>query len=71
MQKQVPDSDYKANNLNSALYSKSPIMMTWSLIEEDKEYFASYAKKGDKPWILNQIKHALIKKSKSLNNGFG
>ena len=30
-------------------------MRTWSLIEEEKEYFASYAKKGDKPWILKQL----------------
>ena len=31
--------------------------MAWNLIEEDKEYFSSYAKEGDKPWVLEQIEH--------------
>ena len=31
--------------------------MAWNLIEEDKEYFSSYAKEGDKSWVLEQIEH--------------
>ncbi|WP_144512873.1 hypothetical protein [Bacillus sp. FJAT-22090] len=31
--------------------------MVWNLIEEDKEYFTSYSKEGNEPWILNQIEH--------------
>ena len=31
--------------------------MVWNLIEEDKEYFSSYAKEGDKSWVLEQIEH--------------
>ena len=37
-------------------------VMVWNLIEENKEYFSSYAKKGDKPWVLEQIEHTGIKK---------
>ncbi|MED4207478.1 hypothetical protein [Neobacillus mesonae] len=29
--------------------------MVWHLIEENREYFSSYTKEGDKPWILEQI----------------
>lgn len=36
--------------------------MVWNLIEENKEYFASYSKEGDKPWILEQIEHIEIEK---------
>ena len=31
--------------------------MVWELIEEKKEYFSSYQKEGDQPWILEQIEH--------------
>ncbi|MEH7382267.1 hypothetical protein V7138_17540 [Bacillus sp. JJ1533] len=31
--------------------------MVWNLIEVNKEYFSSYAKEGDKTWILEQIEH--------------
>ena len=31
--------------------------MAWNLIEEDKEYFSSYGKEGDKSWVLEQIEH--------------
>jgi len=33
--------------------------MVWNLIEENSEYFTSYAKEGDDPWILNQIEHTV------------
>ena len=36
--------------------------MVWNLIEENKEYFASYSKKGDKSWLLEQIEHFEIEK---------
>ncbi|WP_156889839.1 hypothetical protein [Planococcus lenghuensis] len=32
--------------------------MVWNLIEEDKEYFASYGERGDEPIILTAIEHA-------------
>jgi hypothetical protein len=31
--------------------------MVWNLIEVKKTYFSSYSKKGDNPWILEQIEH--------------
>ena len=31
--------------------------MVWNLIVEGKEYFSSYGKEGNKPWILQQIKY--------------
>lgn len=31
--------------------------MVWNLIEKGKEYFASYHKKGDKNWVLEQVEH--------------
>ncbi|MGM0883668.1 MAG: hypothetical protein ACQEXQ_21870 [Bacillota bacterium] len=31
--------------------------MVWNLIEKEQEYFASYHKKGEKPWILKQVEH--------------
>jgi cupin superfamily acireductone dioxygenase involved in methionine salvage len=31
--------------------------MVWNLIEEDKEYFAMYSKKGDNLRVLENIKH--------------
>jgi hypothetical protein len=31
--------------------------MVWNLIEINKPYFTSYSKKGDNPWILEQIKN--------------
>ena len=36
--------------------------MVWHLIEENKEYFSSYGKKGDNPWVLEQIEHTDIEK---------
>ncbi|MET3728167.1 hypothetical protein ABID52_001748 [Fictibacillus halophilus] len=30
-------------------------VMVWNLIEEDKEYFSTYAKEGESPWLLEQI----------------
>ncbi|WP_172372446.1 hypothetical protein [Sporosarcina jiandibaonis] len=36
--------------------------MVWNLIEENKEYFSLYSKKGDEPWILEQIEHTEIEK---------
>ncbi|MBD8068082.1 hypothetical protein [Bacillus sp. PS06] len=36
--------------------------MVWHLIEKDKEYFSSYTKEGDKPWVLEQIEHVEIEK---------
>lgn len=29
--------------------------MVWNLIEVKKNYSTSYSKKGDNPWILEQI----------------
>lgn len=34
--------------------------MVWNLIEENREYFSVYAKKGDQPWTLEQIEHHVI-----------
>lgn len=31
--------------------------MVWNLIQPDKKYFASYYKKGNTPWVLQQIEH--------------
>lgn len=31
--------------------------MVWNLIEEDKEYFAMYSNKGDRPGVLENIQH--------------
>jgi hypothetical protein len=31
--------------------------MVWNLIEINKSYFTSYSKKGDNPWILEQIEN--------------
>ncbi|WP_160725606.1 hypothetical protein [Bacillus sp. USDA818B3_A] len=31
--------------------------MVWNLIEVNKTYFSSYSKKGDNPWILQQIEN--------------
>jgi len=31
--------------------------MVWNLIEKDKEYFSSYSKKGENPWVLGQISY--------------
>ncbi|MEA3319496.1 MAG: hypothetical protein U9Q88_05670 [Bacillota bacterium] len=31
--------------------------MVWHLIEKNKEYFTSYSKEGNKPWVLDQIEH--------------
>ncbi|MCM3619773.1 hypothetical protein M3936_19565 [Sutcliffiella horikoshii] len=36
--------------------------MVWHLIEKNKEYFSSYSKEGDKPWVLDQIEHTKIQK---------
>lgn len=30
-------------------------VMVWNLIEENKEYFTTYSKAGNNPWILIQI----------------
>ncbi|MGD6962295.1 hypothetical protein ACQCVB_08840 [Fictibacillus phosphorivorans] len=30
-------------------------VMVWNLIEENKEYFSTYAKEGESPWLLEQI----------------
>lgn len=35
--------------------------MVWNLIEEEKEYFSTYKKKGNKPLKLTAIEHVLIK----------
>lgn len=35
--------------------------MVWNLIEDNKEYFASYSKKGKKPWFLEQIENTELK----------
>jgi len=32
-------------------------LMVWNLIKVNKSYFSSYSKKGDNPWILEQIEH--------------
>ncbi|WP_088102945.1 hypothetical protein [Halalkalibacter urbisdiaboli] len=37
-------------------------VMVWNLIEVNKEYFSTYAKEDDKPWILEQIEHKEIEK---------
>ncbi|ULL14756.1 hypothetical protein DVH26_10020 [Paenibacillus sp. H1-7] len=29
--------------------------VVWNLIEKDREYFSSYSKKGEEPWVLEQI----------------
>jgi len=29
--------------------------MVWNLIEENKEYFSTYAKEEKSPWLLEQI----------------
>ncbi|QPC45618.1 hypothetical protein [Mangrovibacillus cuniculi] len=31
--------------------------MAWNLIEVNKEYFSTYSKKGENPWILVNIQH--------------
>ncbi|AXI00953.1 hypothetical protein DV702_15285 [Sporosarcina sp. PTS2304] len=36
--------------------------MVWNLIEEDREYFSSYAKEGDKPWILEKTEHSAVER---------
>ncbi|MDF2607999.1 MAG: hypothetical protein K0S34_2195 [Bacillales bacterium] len=36
--------------------------MVWNLIEEDKEYFSTYAKEGDKSWLLTNIEYKEIEK---------
>ncbi|TYS70500.1 hypothetical protein FZC76_00985 [Sutcliffiella horikoshii] len=36
--------------------------MVWNLIEKNKEYFSSYSREADKPWILDQIEHTKTEK---------
>ncbi|MEK4520773.1 hypothetical protein NSQ95_15985 [Psychrobacillus sp. FSL W7-1457] len=36
--------------------------MAWHLIEEGKEYFTTYSKKGNHPWILDQIEQIEIER---------
>ncbi|MCM3638877.1 hypothetical protein M3152_14335 [Sporosarcina luteola] len=36
-------------------------VMVWNLIEEDKEYFTTYSKTGNKPWTLIHIEHTLYR----------
>lgn len=33
--------------------------MVWNLIEENKVYFATYSKEGNRTWILIQIEHTV------------
>ncbi|WLD92865.1 hypothetical protein [Alkalihalobacillus sp. AL-G] len=50
---------YDPNNQTKAEAFKIVVKqeMVWNLIEENKEYFTSYAKEGDNPWFLEQIEH--------------
>lgn len=50
---------YDSNNQNKEEAFKIVIQekMVWNLIEEDKEYFARYSKKGDKPSVLENIQY--------------
>lgn len=34
--------------------------MVWHLIEENKEYFATYAQERDEGWVLEQIEHPAV-----------
>jgi len=38
--------------------------IAWNLIEENKEYFTTYSKEGNHPWILDQIEHIKIEPPK-------
>lgn len=53
---------YDPNNQTKAESFKILVQeeMVWNLIEENKEYFSLYAKKGDNPWALEQIEHHMI-----------
>ncbi|RKD22996.1 hypothetical protein BEP19_12250 [Ammoniphilus oxalaticus] len=50
---------YDPNNQSSAETFKLMVEqeLNWSLIEVDREYFTTYSRKGNKPWILNQIEY--------------
>lgn len=50
---------YDPNNQNKEEAFKIMIQekMVWNLIEEDKEYFALYSKKGDNLRVLENIQH--------------
>lgn len=50
---------YDPNNQNKEEAFKIMIKekMVWNLIEKDKEYFSLYSKKGDNPWVLENIEY--------------
>jgi len=50
---------YDPNNQNKkeAFMIMIQEKMVWNLIEEDKEYFARYSKKGDNLRVLENIQH--------------
>lgn len=54
---------YDPNNENEDIAFEIVVdeVMVWNLIEEDKEYFTTYTKKGTKPWILIHIEHTLYR----------
>ena len=48
-----PNNDTEENSFKILVDEE----MVWNLIEENKEYFTTYSKEGDNPWILEQIEH--------------